>query len=232
MGGQVFEIDDKGATEQQTKSRNRKGILTLVGGFFLHLFLGCFFLWGNISVYVISYFHYVNNTSHFSFVYLVDMMLVLSNFLGYQVGTYLLQTRRWHPKLVIAIGGFLSLAGNFLSSYTSTLGPYLTCYTLMNGIGAGMCYLVPIICGWDYFPDRRGLVTGICLGGYGFGTFIFAQISTAIVNPDGEEPIDDPAEHINFYSYEVAMRVPVMIRELCYIWVFLVVIGIVSVSRP
>ena len=102
----------------------------------------------------------------------------------------------------------------------------------MNGIGTGMCYLVPIICGWEHFPTRRGLVTGLCLAGFGFGTFIFARVSTAIVNPDNQQPIDDPTQDINLYDHEVAMRVPLMIRELCYIWVFLVIISLVLVSRP
>ena len=66
------------------------GILTLVGGFFLHLYLGCFYLWGNNSVYVISYFHYINDTDNFSFIYLVDSLLVLFTYSGGFIGTYLL----------------------------------------------------------------------------------------------------------------------------------------------
>ena len=70
--------------EDQPKSKvNWPAVLTLVGGFCLHLYLGCFFLWGNISVYVVSYFHYVNDTSNFSFIYLVDSMLVFFNLMGY-----------------------------------------------------------------------------------------------------------------------------------------------------
>lgn len=30
----------------------------LVGGFSIHLFNGCFFLWGNIAPYVLSYFYH------------------------------------------------------------------------------------------------------------------------------------------------------------------------------
>ena len=53
------------------------------------LYLGCFFLWGNISVYYLSYFHYYNPETDFSFVFLVDALLVLFNLIGYQIGTYL-----------------------------------------------------------------------------------------------------------------------------------------------
>lgn len=196
------------------------------------LYLGCFFLWGNISVYVLSYFHYYNPDASFSFVFLVDMFLVLFNLTGYQVGTFLFKVRGWHPKIVLAIGAVLSLLGNFLSSYTTTIAPYLACYTLMNGIGCGMCYMVPLICGWEHLPSKRGLVTGICLGGYGFGSFIFSQVSSALVNPDKTPVIDDPSQEVNFYPADVADNVPFMIRNLVYIWIGLVVVSVPMISRP
>ena len=67
----------------------RKGVLSLVGGFFLMLYLGCFYLWGNISVYVISYFHQFNPGASYGFIFMVDALLVLFNWTGYQIGTYL-----------------------------------------------------------------------------------------------------------------------------------------------
>lgn len=42
------------------KSDRRKGILNAIGGVFLMFYLGCFFLWGNIDVYVLSYFYQFN----------------------------------------------------------------------------------------------------------------------------------------------------------------------------
>ena len=44
--------------EKKTKAKyHPKGIMTLIGGISLMMYLGCFFLWGNISIYVLSYFH-------------------------------------------------------------------------------------------------------------------------------------------------------------------------------
>ena len=133
---------------------------------------------------------------------------------------------------MLTLGCVVSLLGNYASSLTTSISTYLLCYALMNGIGCGSCYLVPMICGWDYFPQRRGLVTGLSLFGYGFGSFIFSQISTAVVNPAGLAPIPDASHAVNFYPEEVAMRVPIMIRQMTYIWCFLVLIGICLTSRP
>ena len=149
------------------------------------------------------------------------------------MGTYLFQIRRWHPKLVIALGATLSLTGVYCSSLVTAIGPYLAFYCLMNGLGCGMCYMVPLICGWEWFPTSKGLVTGCTLGGYGFGSFIFSQVSTKLVNPDNKQAdVSDPENpDITFYGPEVADRVPYMIQTLVYIWAGLALIGVLLISR-
>jgi OFA family oxalate/formate antiporter-like MFS transporter len=90
----------------------------------------------------------------------------------------------WHPKLLVGIGGSLALTGTLCSSFTKKLAPYLSLYAGMNGIGCGMCYFVPLVCAWEYFPHKKGLMTGIIIGAYGFGSFFFSLLSTKLVNPD------------------------------------------------
>lgn len=41
--------------------KNFKGILTLIGGSFLHLMFGSIFLWGTINDYITSYFRINGN---------------------------------------------------------------------------------------------------------------------------------------------------------------------------
>ena len=162
---------------------------------------------------------------------MVDAILVLAQWVGYLIGTYLFQKRRWHPKLLIGIGASISLGGVFASSYTTSVTPYLIFYCLMNGLGCGMNYILPLICSWEWFPDNKGIVTGITLAGYGFGSFIFTHISTKLVNPNNDYPIKNPNSDIDFFGPEVADRVPYMIRTLVYIWAGLVFISLLLISR-
>ena len=67
-----------------------RGVMTMIGGLILELYLGCFFLWGNINIYVLSYFHEKSPNASYDFIFLVDAFLVLANWMGYQLGTYLL----------------------------------------------------------------------------------------------------------------------------------------------
>ena len=168
--------------------RNLKAKLSVVGGSILHLYLGCFFLWGNINPYVQSYFYQFEPDVSYDFIFMVDTILVLANWIGYNLGTYLLQNRGWNPKMIIALGGTISMTGFFFSSMQVTLKSYILCYALGGGIGCGICYLVPLVCGWEYFPHRRGLITGIIISSYGFGAFMWALLSTRLCNPDSLDP--------------------------------------------
>jgi len=154
----------------------------------LMLYLGCFFIWGNIAPYVESYFYFENPNVSYGFIFLVDTLLVLFNWFGYNLGTFLLNTKNWSPKIVILIGGVVSLAGIYASSFTKDISTYLFLYACFNGVGCGMCYFVPLVCGWEYFPSRKGLVTGIVISAYGFGAFGFGLLAVWIVNPTHVNP--------------------------------------------
>ena len=56
-------------------------------------------------------------------------------------------------------------------------------YCMLEGIGGGACYFIALICAWEWYPESKGLVTGIILGGFGIGAFIFGHVSTMFVNP-------------------------------------------------
>ena len=83
-----------------------------------------------------------------------------------------------------------------------------------------------MVCAWEWFPEKKSLITGLCLSAFGFGTMTFSTISTAIVNPDNEQ-----ITNTGFFPKEVADRVPQMFMTLATIWAMLAVIGITVTSR-
>jgi hypothetical protein len=46
----------------QSKTSSLKGYLCVLGGVLAHLMIGNLYLWGNITEYVVSYFHYLGDT--------------------------------------------------------------------------------------------------------------------------------------------------------------------------
>jgi MFS transporter, OFA family, oxalate/formate antiporter len=79
---------------------------------------------------------------------------------------------RFGARLLIAVGCLLSGLGWISAAYaTSLTGLYLT-YGLFCGIGTGIVYvgIIGLVVRW--FPDRRGLATGVVAAGYGFGAIL------------------------------------------------------------
>jgi MFS family permease len=107
-------------------------------------------------------------------------------------------------------------------------------YALQFPMGIGLVYYTPIVCCWEWFPEKKGLVTGIIVAGFGFGAFFFGFISTAILNPDDLSSNIVPPDSVSMdrlYPEEVALRVPKMFRTCLVIWAILCALSIALVSR-
>lgn len=86
---------------------------------------------------------------------------------------------------------------------------------------------MPIQCGWEWFPEKKGLVTGLIVGGFGFGAFLFGFLSTALVNPADAKIPDGQT----FYANDISERVPGMLRWCTLFWAILCLISICTVRR-
>ncbi len=101
-------------------------------------------------------------------------------FLG--VGTIIggLWQDRVGPRPVATVAGIVYglsylLAGYFASAH-SLAGLYFS-YGLLGGIGMGMGYITPVATITKWFPDRRGLMTGVAVAGYGAGALIMSPFA-------------------------------------------------------
>ncbi len=74
----------------------------------------------------------------------------------------------------------------FAAGFTTTYVAFALLYSFGYGICNGMTYMVPMHHGWLWFPNRPGLISGIIIGGFGFGELVFAPIALKLVNPHGE----------------------------------------------
>lgn len=135
-------------------------------------------------------------------------------------------------KIVIGIGAALLITGIFISSYVTNIWLFIFFYGCFLGIGNGIIYMQPTVCAWEYFPDRKGLITGVMSSAYGMSTFIFSQMSTRIINPNDEEAVIIINENLKFFSEDVASRVPYCLRLMCLIFSIMVLIGCLLISRP
>jgi len=89
------------------------------------------------------------------------------------------------PRVVAVTGGILYGLGVFLAGFTNSLWWLYLTYGLIGGIGLGFGYIVPVAVLVKWFPDRRGLITGIAVGGFGAGALVTAPIATSLIASAG-----------------------------------------------
>ena len=93
------------------------------------------------------------------------------------------------PRIVAVIAGLLWGGGVFLSSFAAhKLWLLYLGYGIIGGTGLGMGYIVPIAVLVKWFPERRGLITGVAVGGFGAGSLLAAPVAGRLVQSVGLMP--------------------------------------------
>ena len=98
-----------------------------------------------------------------------SVLIVLQTFLSPLQG-FLID--KFGPRKLLSVGAALTGASWVAAAYVDSLwGLYLT-YGMMGGIGTGIIYVGVVGMMVQWFPDRRGLATGVVAAGYGFGAIV------------------------------------------------------------
>lgn len=92
------------------------------------------------------------------------------------------------PRLVGSVGGLFLGTGCLLASQIGdTLNGLILAYGVIGGLGVGFAYVTPIATCVKWFPDRRGMIVGLAVMGFGAGTLIFAPLLSSIIGTDAAQ---------------------------------------------
>ena len=151
--------------------------LPVVGGVCMNLALGSLYAW---SVFVLPLEREFDWTrAQTSWVFTIAIVLFSASF----VLAGRIQDKRG-PRICAAIGGTLVGFGFILASWTTSLGLLYTIFAII-GIGNGFGYATPVPVASKWFPDKRGLVVGLMVAGYGGGSAIFGPLAIRLVESVG-----------------------------------------------
>jgi len=92
------------------------------------------------------------------------------------------------PRFVATVGGILFGIGTLLGGLADQMGNLWLLYIgygVIGGLGNGFGYVTPIATLIRWFPDKRGLVTGLAVMGFGAGAFFMGKIAPGMVNSMG-----------------------------------------------
>jgi MFS transporter, OFA family, oxalate/formate antiporter len=95
---------------------------------------------------------------------------------------------RFGPRLVATLGGLLLGIGLVSASFASSLWHFVVSYAVLGGIGIGAAYVCPVATCVKWFPDMRGLITGLAVAGFGAGALAFTPVAKALIASQGVMP--------------------------------------------
>jgi OFA family oxalate/formate antiporter-like MFS transporter len=172
------------ATAEGTAAPSRRWII-LGGAVLLQLALGGVYAWSTFSKAMTSADAFGWSTTAVAIPFETAIgMIFVGSFLGGR-----LQDARG-PRTVAMVGGLIYAAGVILASFANQNSFWLLIlgYGVIAGFGLGMAYIVPIAMLQKWFPDHAGLITGIAVGGFGFGAVITSPFGLMLVQLDPAVP--------------------------------------------
>lgn len=91
------------------------------------------------------------------------------------------------PRLVGSVGGLLLGTGCLLAAFVgNTPNGLIIAYGVIGGLGVGFAYVTPIATCVKWFPDKRGLIVGLAVMGFGAGTVVFAPLLAGLIGTDAD----------------------------------------------
>lgn len=85
----------------------------------------------------------------------------------------------WGPRKLTLISGLVLGAGYALAGLSGGTGFWnlLLLIGVVGGSGIGIGYVVPIAVGMRWFPDKKGMITGLAVAGFGFGAMGWVKLA-------------------------------------------------------
>jgi len=150
----------------------KQGIYSVLAAIAIQLTLGIAYIWSVFQTGIANSIFGGNNAAAGLTFSLLLATLTIGSVFGGKLAI------KYSTRFVVFIGGIILSAGFFLASFVTADYPWILwlTYGLMGGVGMGFTYSTTIACAQKWFPEKKGLVTGIIVSALGFGGVVFTPI--------------------------------------------------------
>ncbi|MEN8115828.1 MAG: OFA family MFS transporter [Bacteroidota bacterium] len=185
--------------DQKTFNRG----FVILGAILIQLALGAIYAWSVFTPSLTEAGWSKANTQLVFAVGLVSFAVVMV-FAGRRLNS-------WGPQKLAFIGGLVLGTGYILAGIFGKTGliPLTIFIGLIGGAGIGLAYVVPIAVGMRWFPDKKGMITGLAVAGFGFGAMLWVKLAGA-----WGHLIDNMGLPTTFIIYGVAFAIMVIIGSI------------------
>ncbi|WP_187261868.1 L-lactate MFS transporter [Pontibacter beigongshangensis] len=162
-----------------TKVKNRWLIAASAVG--IHISIGSVYAWSVYTKPLIEQFGWGLKETQFTFSIAIFFLGLSAAFLGH----YLEKHGPRKSGLLAAIFFGIGIAGSGLAIKLESIYLLYLFYGVFGGIGLGVGYITPVSSLVKWFPDRRGLATGLAIMGFGFAALISSPLIVYLLSAVG-----------------------------------------------
>lgn len=162
----------EGRTRENGRPVNRWAVLAAAGT--LNALVGSIYVWSIISVALSAEYGWAPQEIAFAY----SLYIVCECCSGFLAGY--LQTRM-NPRFLALCGGICLASGWFLAGFADAVPLLYLTFSMLGGVGSGFIYNVSVATATAWFPDKRGLANGVCVGCLGLSPIVFAPLGSLLI---------------------------------------------------
>jgi MFS family permease len=198
----------------------REAWLTLVGAILMQLSAGAIFLFGELNIYIASYFHQFDNSVTLESSFYLLLPLALSGAVGNAISVHLFNKFGVIYTLVIgSVGIWVSV---IVSAHLTNFYWFILFYGFFFGVTSSICYMQGLGVSWAWFEKQKGLITGVIMLSFASSLLVFSWVIDVFTNPNNEQPklpVINPAGKVEYlFDSHVANRLPGTLKVMGSIW--------------
>ncbi|PFP27611.1 oxalate/formate antiport family MFS transporter [Bacillus sp. AFS073361] len=160
------------------KSRTDRRWLIVLGTIIVQMGLGTIYTWSLFNQPLVELFHWKLNSVAITFS-ITSFALAFSTLFAGKLQD------KWGLRRLIGVAGFVLGAGLILSSQVSSLWMLYILVGVVVGAADGTAYITSLSNLIKWFPERKGLISGISVGAYGTGSLLFKFINGSLIQSVG-----------------------------------------------
>lgn len=147
----------------------------------IHISIGSVYAWSNFTTPLSEQFGWSASQVQLTFSLTILFLGLSAAFLGWFVEKYGPRVAGITAAVFFGIG----VAGSGIAVNAGSLGLLYVFYGVLGGVGLGVGYIAPVSTLVKWFPDKRGLATGMAIMGFGFAAAIASPVMDYLIGSVG-----------------------------------------------
>ncbi len=156
----------------QTDTPNR--LIIALAGVLMQAALGAVYAWSVFRIPLSQRYSWAVSQVTVAF----ELAILVLGFAAFGGGLWM---RHTGPRVIAGVAAVLYGLGTALAGTSHSLTMLYLTYGVIGGAGLGLGYIVPLATLVRWFPDKRGMITGIAVAGFGAGALITAPIAQRLI---------------------------------------------------